>query len=43
MKDLINAIIFIGMIKGALIMTVFFIIGLCIGDYIERKKDNDKK
>lgn len=43
MKALINAIIFIGMIKGALIMTVIFIIGLKVEDYIERKKDNDKK
>lgn len=43
MKALINGLIFIGMIKGALIMSVFFIIGLWIEDYIERKKDNDKK
>ena len=43
MKALINGLILIGMIKGALIMTVIFIIGLFIEDYIERKKDNDKK
>lgn len=43
MKALINAIIFIGMIKGALIMSVIFIIGLKVEDYIERKKDNDEK
>lgn len=43
MKALINAIIFIGMIKGALIMTLIFIIGLKVEDYIERKKDNDEK
>lgn len=43
MKVLINGLIFIGMIKGALIMIVFFIIGLYVEDYIERKKENDKK
>lgn len=43
MKGLINGLIFIGMIKGALIMTVIFIIGLKVEDYIERKKENDKK
>lgn len=43
MKGLINGLIFIGMLKGALIMSVIFIIGLYIEDYIERKKDNDKK
>jgi hypothetical protein len=43
MKGIINALILVGMLKGALIMTCIFIIGLWLEDYIERKKGNDKK